>query len=73
MIKMNNVSLNDVEEVEKRLGVSLTKEQRQHILEQYNRVVMDRAQSWDVILQDLILDLKPIINTNWDDEPDLMS
>jgi phenylalanyl-tRNA synthetase beta subunit len=70
---MNNVSLNDVEEVEKRLGVSLTREQRQHILEQYNRVVMDKAQSWDVILQDLILDLKPIINTNWDDEPDLMS
>ena len=70
---MNNVSLNDVEEVEKRLGVSLSKEQRQHILEQYNRVVMDRAQSWDVILEDLILNVKPIINTNWDDEPDLMS
>lgn len=70
---MNNVSLNDVEEVEKGLGVSLTKEQRQYILEQYNRIVMDKAQGWDVILQDLIVQLKPIINTNWEDEPDLMS
>ena len=57
MIKMNNVSIDDVEEVEKRLNVSLSKEQRQHILEQYNRVVMDKAQSWDVILEDLILNL----------------
>jgi hypothetical protein len=73
MIKMNNVSIDDVEEVEKRLNVSLSKEQRQHILEQYNRVVMDKAQSWDVILEDLILNVKSIINTNWDDEPDLMS
>lgn len=70
---MNNVSIDDVEEVEKRLNVSLSKEQRQHILEQYNRVVMDKAQSWDVILEDLILNVKSIINTNWDDEPDLMS
>jgi hypothetical protein len=55
---MVNVNIQDVEEIEKKLNISLTEEQRQKILEQYNRVVMDKAQGWDTIIKDLILDLK---------------
>lgn len=55
---MNNVSIDDIKEIEERCNIILLPEQRQKILEQYNRVVMDRAQSWDVIIKDLILDLK---------------
>jgi hypothetical protein len=55
---MNNVSIDDVQEAAAELKISLTEAQQLQILEQYQRVVMDRAQSWNVILKDLILDLK---------------
>ena len=55
---MNNVSIDDIKEIEESCNIILSPEQRQKILEQYNRVVMDRAQSWDAIIKDLILDLK---------------
>ena len=53
MIK-NNVAIDDIKEIEARLNIQLTNEQRANILKQYQRVVMDNADDWNVILEDLI-------------------
>jgi hypothetical protein len=55
---MSNVNFDDIKQIEKELGVSLTPKQRQTILQQYQKVVMDRAEGWNTILKDLILNLK---------------
>ncbi len=55
---MSNVNIDDIKQIEKELGVSLTLEQRQTVLQQYQKVVMDRAEGWNTILKDLILNLK---------------
>ena len=49
-----NVSIDDIKGIEQELDVELTKEQRDTILKQYQRVVMDNADNWNVILKDLI-------------------
>lgn len=51
---MNNVSLQDVKELESKLNKELTEEQRYSVLSEYNRVVMDKAESWEEILEELI-------------------
>jgi hypothetical protein len=51
---MNNVSLQDVKELESKLNKELTEEQRFSVLSEYNRVVMDKAESWEEILEELI-------------------
>lgn len=54
---MNNVSIDDIKEIENKLNVSLTEEQRDQILREYQRIVMDRAAGWNTILEELILNL----------------
>jgi hypothetical protein len=54
---MNDVSINDIIEIEKELNVSLTEEQRSQILKEYQRIVRDKAESWDKIIKQLILNL----------------
>jgi hypothetical protein len=49
-----NVTIDDIKGIEQELDVELTKEQRDTILKQYQRVVMDNADNWNVILKDLI-------------------
>ena len=49
-----NVTIDDIKAIEQELDVELTKEQRDTILKQYQRVVMDNADNWNVILKDLI-------------------
>lgn len=49
-----NVTIDDIKVIEQELNVVLTKEQRDTILKQYQRVVMDNADNWNVILKDLI-------------------
>ena len=49
-----NVTLDDIKGIEQELDIVLTKEQRDTILKQYQRVVMDNADNWNVILKDLI-------------------
>ena len=49
-----NVTIDDVKVIEQELDVELTNEQRDTILKQYQRVVMDNADNWNVILKDLI-------------------
>ncbi len=49
-----NVTVDDIKGIEQELDVELTKEQRDTILKQYQRVVMDNADNWNVIIKDLI-------------------
>ena len=49
-----NVTIDDINAIEQELDVELTNEQRDTILKQYQRVVMDNADNWNVILKDLI-------------------
>ncbi len=49
-----NVTLDDIKVIEQELNVVLTKEQRDSILKGFQRVVMDRADDWSVIIKDLI-------------------
>ena len=51
---MENVTIDDVKIIETRLGMELTNEQRVGILQQYQRVVMDKGESWNIIIEDLI-------------------
>ena len=51
---MNNVTLNDIKELEKKSHIELTPDQRICVLNEYNRVVVDKGESWDEILRDLI-------------------
>lgn len=55
---MANVSIDDVEQVAKELNLLLSEEQKKTVLQQYQRVVMDKAESWNVILKELILNLE---------------
>ena len=50
----NNVTIEDIKGIEKRIGIELTNEQRADILKQYQRVVTDNADDWSVIISDLI-------------------
>ena len=49
-----NVTIDDIKEIEQELNVVLTKEQRDNVLKGFQRVVMDRADDWSVIIKDLI-------------------
>ncbi len=48
------MTIGDIKAIEQELDVELTKEQRDTILKQYQRVVMDNADNWNVIIKDLI-------------------
>lgn len=50
----DNVSIKDIKEIESLLNITLTNEQRESILSEYNKVVMDKGESWDVIIMELI-------------------
>ena len=51
---MENVTIEDVKGIEIKLGITLSEEQRIVVLQEYHRVVMDRADDWSVILENLI-------------------
>jgi len=50
----DNVSIKDIKEIESLLNTTLTNEQRESLLMEYNKVVMDKGESWDVIIMELI-------------------
>lgn len=50
----NNVTIEDIKGIESRLEVQLTNEQRVIILNEFNRLVMDSADGWNKIIEDLI-------------------
>jgi hypothetical protein len=50
-----NVSINDIKDIEQELSITLTDEQRNTILNEYNTIIGDRAESWDELIEILIV------------------
>ena len=50
-----NVSINDIKEIETQLSITLTDVQRDKILNEYNTIIGDRAESWDELIELLIV------------------
>ena len=50
-----NVSINDIKEIETTLSITLTDVQRDKILNEYNTIIGDRAESWDELIELLIV------------------
>ena len=50
----DNVSIKDIKEIESLLNITLTNEQRESLLSEYNKVVMDKGESWDILIRELI-------------------
>ena len=56
----HNVTIEDIQTIEAELGIELTNEQRLGVWNEFNRVVMDRGESWGEIIEDLIKKVKEI-------------
>lgn len=54
---MNNINIEDIKGIETELGVQLSENQREVVLAEYQRLVMDRADDWSVILKNLIINI----------------
>jgi hypothetical protein len=50
-----NVTINDIKEIETTLSITLTDEQRDTILNEYHTIIGDRAESWDKLIELLIV------------------
>ena len=50
-----NVSINDIKDIETQLSITLTDLQRDTILNEYNTIIGDRAESWDELIELLIV------------------
>jgi hypothetical protein len=50
-----NVSINDIKEIESKTNIQLTNEQRDKILNEYHTIIVDRAESWDELIELLIV------------------
>ena len=50
-----NVTLQDIKEVSKEMNIHLTNEVLNNILNEYNREVMDKGESWDELVRILII------------------
>ena len=50
----DNVNIKDIKEIEVELNITLTNEQRESLLSEYNTVVMDKGESWDILIRELI-------------------
>ena len=50
-----NVSIHDIKEIETELSITLTDVQRDTILNEYNTIIGDRAESWDELIELLIV------------------
>ena len=50
----DNVTIEDIREIESQLNVVLTNEQRKSVLKEYDRIVWDSYKDWDVLIRELI-------------------
>ena len=50
----DNVSIEDIREIESQLDVVLTNEQRKSVLKEYDRIVWDSYKDWDILIRELI-------------------
>ena len=51
---IENVTIQDIQDVSKGMNIELTQYETETILNEYNRVVMDKGESWNEILKELI-------------------
>jgi hypothetical protein len=50
-----NVSINDIKDIESKTDIQLTNEQRDKVLNEYHTIIGDRAESWDELIEILIV------------------
>ena len=50
-----NVSIQDIKDIETTLSITLTDMQRDTILNEYHTIIGDRAESWDELIELLII------------------
>ena len=50
----DNVNIEDIKRIEGELNTTLTNEQRESVLKEYDRIVWDSYKDWDVLLKELI-------------------
>jgi hypothetical protein len=50
-----NVTINDIKDIETELSITLTDAQRNTILNEYHTIIGDRAESWDELIEILIV------------------
>ncbi len=50
-----NVSIQDIKDIETQLSITLTDMQRNTILNEYHTIIGDRAESWDELIELLII------------------
>lgn len=50
----NNVSIEDIREIESQLNVVLTNAERKSVLKEYDRIVWDSYMDWDILIMELI-------------------
>jgi uncharacterized Fe-S cluster-containing MiaB family protein len=50
-----NVTINDIKDIEQELSITLTDIQRNTILNEYHTIIGDRAESWDELIEILIV------------------
>jgi hypothetical protein len=50
-----NVSIHDIKDIETETDIQLTDEQRDTVLNEYNTIIGDRAESWDKLIELLIV------------------
>ena len=53
-----NVSINDIKDIGIKNDILLSEEQLHKVLSEYNRIVMDKAESWEELIKHLIINLK---------------
>jgi hypothetical protein len=51
----DNITIEDIKEIEVKLNALLTDEQRESVLREYNAIIGDRAESWDELIEILIV------------------
>ena len=50
----NNVTIEDIKDIEGNVGIALTDIQRVSVLNEYNRVCMDKGEGWVTLITELI-------------------
>jgi ribosomal protein S8 len=51
----DNVSIEDIKRIEGELNITLTNEQRESVLKEYERIVWDSYKDWDELIELLIV------------------
>ena len=54
-IKKIDVTIEDIKDISIELNIPLTPEQLETILDEYNRIVMDKGEGWDELIKILIM------------------